>query len=247
MIHDHVGFGFSDKPRKNFTYSIFEHADVATKLWTNLGVKNAILVAHDMGDSIVGEILSRRSRGLLISPLSSEIKGVVFTNGGMKIELSNFRISQSILKSPFGPFMNWLASDFEIFFRQQLISIWSPTYEDLEQRDADIKAIIELSRYRSGHKIAHKTIRYLHDRYNFEYRWLDAIASLDLPCLILWGDSDAVAPISIAHHVHHTSKGQCRVKTLTGVGHFLMLEAPGAWAEEILGFLRGLLKQTLEF
>ncbi len=51
IVHDHVGFGFSDKPVANFTYSVVsEHADVAIKLWSELGVKQGILIAHDMGE-----------------------------------------------------------------------------------------------------------------------------------------------------------------------------------------------------
>ena len=49
-MHDHIGFGFSDKPVTNFTYSVLsEHADVAISLWSQFAAKNAILIAHDMG------------------------------------------------------------------------------------------------------------------------------------------------------------------------------------------------------
>ena len=32
LLYDHIGFGFSDKPKKDFTYSIFELADYSLDL-----------------------------------------------------------------------------------------------------------------------------------------------------------------------------------------------------------------------
>ena len=56
VAFDHVGFGFSDKPVSGFTYSIFEHADVASRLLLDLGLRHIVLVAHDMGDTITTEV-----------------------------------------------------------------------------------------------------------------------------------------------------------------------------------------------
>ena len=42
-----------------------DQADMALALWRKLGVKSAHLVAHDMGDSVLTEILSRRDRNML--------------------------------------------------------------------------------------------------------------------------------------------------------------------------------------
>ena len=40
-------------------------ADNALLLWQQLGIKKAHLISHDMGDSVLTEILSRRQKGLL--------------------------------------------------------------------------------------------------------------------------------------------------------------------------------------
>ena len=37
VIHDHLGFGFSDKPL-DYSYSLIEQADVALQLWKQLGL-----------------------------------------------------------------------------------------------------------------------------------------------------------------------------------------------------------------
>ena len=44
LMYDHIGFGFSDKPKKDFTYSIFELADYSIMLYKRLGLTNIILI-----------------------------------------------------------------------------------------------------------------------------------------------------------------------------------------------------------
>ena len=50
---------------QNFTYSIMDHADNALELWRNLGLQAAHVVAHDMGDSVLAEILTRKVKNQL--------------------------------------------------------------------------------------------------------------------------------------------------------------------------------------
>ena len=38
ILHDHLGFGFSDKP-KDINYSLVKQADIALELWDRLGLK----------------------------------------------------------------------------------------------------------------------------------------------------------------------------------------------------------------
>jgi len=63
VVHDQVGFGLSDKPTTNYTYSLSEAADNTLILWRKLKIKEAHVIAHDMGDSVLTEILARRHRG----------------------------------------------------------------------------------------------------------------------------------------------------------------------------------------
>src|SRR5947209_6403208 len=58
IVHDHLGFGLSDKPR-DYSYALQEQADFALLLWQHLGVKSAHVVAHDYGTSVATELLAR--------------------------------------------------------------------------------------------------------------------------------------------------------------------------------------------
>merc|ERR1712127_180466 len=100
-MFDHLGFGFSDKP-EDLAYSLVEQAEQALALWTNLGIQRAHVVSHDMGDSVLTEILTRLDRGVLPERFNNFFKSITFTNGGMRYHLINMRISQILLKSPIG-------------------------------------------------------------------------------------------------------------------------------------------------
>ena len=73
VMFDHVGFGFSDKPTDpQYIYSIFTAAENALELWRQLKIRSAHIVAHDMGDSVITEILSRRQRNMLPSQIGND-------------------------------------------------------------------------------------------------------------------------------------------------------------------------------
>ncbi len=95
---------------------------------------------------------------------------MTFTNGGMRFHLSNFRLSQSLLITP-------VVADVTVklrsvlpeslhdsFTRAQLRSIWSPSYEDVEQRERDIDHMIIMNKLNGGEDVLPKTISYLKDR-----------------------------------------------------------------------------------
>ncbi|PAA94703.1 hypothetical protein BOX15_Mlig017591g2, partial [Macrostomum lignano] len=246
VMFDHVGFGFSGQLPANYSYSIQDHADVTLAVWKALGVRRCHAVAHDMGDSVLAELLTRHSRGLLPDRFQHGFfQSVTFTNGGMIIGLASLRLSQRILRLPLlGPALAWLgASGLQPpgFVNQQLRSIWGPGADEA-QRNADIADLLDLNREFGAAWNLHRSIRYLDDRFLFEQRWLDSLGSLRLPCRLLWGDSDAVSPQAIPRTLHSRYLPQCRLHFLTGVGHFLMMEAPISWAD----FLISVAKETEE-
>jgi hypothetical protein len=97
ITFDHIGFGFSEKPKSNFTYSLIEHCDNLVRLLKTLKVeRNIHFVAHDMGDSILTEFLTRFQKGLLNfenvdnnnnnnndNNEMNLFKSITFTNGGL--------------------------------------------------------------------------------------------------------------------------------------------------------------------
>jgi len=57
---DMLGMGFSAKPRR-YCYSVLGHADMHERLLEHLGVTSCHVMAHDIGVSVVQELLARRA------------------------------------------------------------------------------------------------------------------------------------------------------------------------------------------
>jgi len=247
LVFDHLGFGFSDKP-EDYTYSLVDQAEQAIQLWMELGIQSAHIVSHDMGDSVLTEILSRYQRGVLPDHFNDFFKSITFTNGGMRYDLINFRLSQSLLTSPFAKTLNELSSrnfngNSDKLARAQLASIWSSTYTNKERMEKDIQQIMMMNKYKGGSTITYKTISYLHDRARFETRWLRSLSQLHLPVQLMWGDDDAVSPMTIpASIADHIDPALLTMTTMKNTGHFLMLEEPEEWARNILSFIDHVVK-----
>ena len=83
IIHDHLGFGFSDKPQ-DYSYSLIEQADVALELWKCLNLNEVSILAHDYGTSIYTEIIARHNKG----QIKLDIQETFLCNGSPHIEFS---------------------------------------------------------------------------------------------------------------------------------------------------------------
>jgi pimeloyl-ACP methyl ester carboxylesterase/transcriptional regulator with XRE-family HTH domain len=65
----------------------------------------------------------------------------------------------------------------------------------------------------------------------------DALPGIDVPTLLLYGDSDSRAPLEVADHLHAAIR-HSRLVVLPGVGHLCNLEAPARFNSEVRSFLR---------
>lgn len=244
IFFDHIGFGFSDKPKEDYEYTLHDHAENALELIKLLNVKSAHFVSHDMGDSVLTEMLTRRQLGLLPAFFDDVFKSVTFTNGGMRYELIDFRIGQKLLITPIiGEFLSSISAKLPFewgkkFKNGQMNSIYSPNADkDLMMEDNIHR--YALIRYNGGSSLMFKLGSYLKDRSRFESRWFRSLKHLDIPCMLFWADSDAVSPMEIPKYLaenvipaeHFTGK------VLKDVGHFLMLEKPKEWSEIVSGFI----------
>ncbi len=94
VIHDHLGFGLSDKPQK-YSYNLEDQATIAIKLWKKLGIEKMHLIAHDYGTSIATEILALDNE----HRLEIDIQSLVLSNGSMLIDMAKLRFIQKLLKN----------------------------------------------------------------------------------------------------------------------------------------------------
>lgn len=155
--------------------------------------------------SVLTEVLTRIQRQLVPSRLAKDfVCSSTFTNGGMLIEHSNFRVTQSLLMR-----FPTLMSMFERLdrshraFRQQLASVWSRSPSiDIEQRDRDIELMLRLNEFNNGmalmgsvvvtytnrinSSVVGRLMGYLNDRYQFQSRWIASLSKSTVPIRFVW-------------------------------------------------------------
>lgn len=236
ILFDMPGYGLSDKPTTNFTYSLFEQAEAVFEVWKHFGVKGGHILAHDMGDSVATEIVARHENHLMPAWFSDGLQSLTFTNGSMVLGLAKLRITQKLLLSWQGKFFNKITT-FKIF-RQQVRS----AHGNDRLSEEDIQVLWEANTLQEGHRKTYLTIRYLNDRKRFEQtRWLPALSQTKLPVHICWGDQDAVARIAMAYYLKEKVNKQATLTIMKGLGHFCQLGSPEQWVSYVGAYFKELL------
>jgi len=227
IVHDHLGFGLSDKPR-DYSYAIHEQTDFALLVWQKLGVRSAHVFAHDYGTSVATELLARWNLGLR----SVSLESVTLSNGSVHIELARLRPIQKLLRNRIlGPLVARLSS--QRVFDRNMRRLWHDP-ATLPQSDLDL--MWELLTRDGGKALLPQITGYLRDRVRYWHRWVGALRECRLPLAFLWGAEDPIAGRALAE-VHHAEAPGSRLTVLDGVGHYPMLEAPGRWTEALLALL----------
>ena len=224
IIHDHLGFGFSDKPLE-YSYSLIEQADVALQLWKQLGLKKITLLAHDYGTSIATEILAKINK----QQVDLEVGKLILCNGSMHIELSQLRTIQKLLKNKItGKWVAKLAS--YSIFKKNISNVY---FDKSQVTEEELNAMWFQLQHKNGRKVIYFISNYLNERYFFWYRWIGALKETQIPTKIVWAKNDPVAVAAIAKLLSKEIPNN-NLFWIENCGHFPMLEKPKEWVASVL-------------
>ena len=224
IIHDHLGFGFSDKPL-NYSYSLIEQADVALQLWKQLGLTKVTLLAHDYGTSVCTEILTRHNR----NQIDLQIDKLILCNGSPHIELSKLRTIQKLLKNKLtGKFVASL-TNYPIFRKNMRNTYFDKT----KATNDELKEMWFQLEYNNGRKVIHLLSNYINERYYYWHRWIGALKETQIPTKIVWAKNDPIAVPAIAEALASEIPNN-ELIWMEKTGHFLMIENPKTWSDLVL-------------
>ena len=223
IIHDHVGFGFSDKPL-DYSYSLIQQADIALQLWKQLGLTDVTLLAHDYGTSIATEIIARDNS----QELTINIKKLMLCNGSIHIELSQLRMIQKLLKGKLGKYIAKL-TNYYIFCK----NIRNVYHDKAKVTNDELHHMWQQIEYNKGKKVIHLVSNYINERYTYWDRWIGALKETKVQTSIIWAKEDPVAVKAIAELLA-TEIPKNKLYWLEKTGHFPMLENPNKWCELVL-------------
>jgi pimeloyl-ACP methyl ester carboxylesterase len=228
VLFDLPGFGLSDKP--NVRYSIRGYADAAEAVARAARLERVLLVTHDLGDSVGGELLARDLEGSLDFVVAQR----VITNGSIYMDLVQLTAGQEMLLAADDEPIDLaaLGLDPERGFKDGLAGTFA-----VPATDEELAAQWELASRADGHQMLTRTIRYIEDRRSEERRYTGAIETHPSPLGIVWGELDPVAVLPMAHRLHEV-RPDSTLTTLPGVGHYPMVEAPDRFAAATAAAIR---------
>lgn len=224
VIHDHLGFGFSDKPL-NYSYSLIEQADFALEIWKKLKLTKVTLLAHDYGTSVATEIVARHNK----RQTNLEIEQLILCNGSVHIEYSKLRFIQKLLKNSYtGKFVASLTT--YSIFSKNMRNIY---FDKSKATDHELKEMWNQIEFNDGKKVIHQLTNYINERYFFWHRWVGALKETQIPTKIIWAKNDPIAIPKIAELLLEEIPNN-ELYWMENCGHFLMLENPNEFIKALL-------------
>lgn len=231
VLFDFLGFGLSDKPDRH--YGIDLHADTTVAVLEALDIDRCVLVTHDMGDTVGGEVLARTMpQGSVPGdparptppPVELDVVARVVTNGSIYLDLAELTEGQKRLwalpDERLGDELGALVGGEGLAVG--LAKVFHPDHQPDAAQRAALVASIE---YNDGHLLMPRLIRYLDDRRRAEARYTGAIESHPSPLAILWAQQDPVAVAAMGAQLAER-RSDAYLERLEGFGHYPMIEDP---------------------
>jgi len=214
VAFDMLGFGFSDKPNHR-NYSIHGQADIVEALICAKSLTQFHVLAHDYGDTVAQELLSRQMERINAGTWLS----CCFLNGGLFPETHRALLTQKLLLSPIGPIISKLGG------YKQFIKSFSKVFgKDTKPSDTELQTFWGIINENGGGHIFHNLITYINDRLEHRERWVSALQKSTVPLALINGSAD---PISGEHMVARYQQLNCRLDylgRLPAIGHYPQVE-----------------------
>lgn len=188
LAFDYVGYGFSEKPF-DYDYSLFDMADMVDSLLVHLNIQNNVyFISHDMGDSVLQELIRRAT---LNNQNHFKISQAVLLNGAIMTDIIKPTLGQHLLRIKF---VNKLVVNF--FFKYQLMKpSFSSIFGSLNKpSSSELYDFYLTIRYNNGYLNLPKTIQYMTEREHYGHVWYDALNETSIPCMFIFGPADPINP-----------------------------------------------------
>ena len=214
---DYIGYGFSDKPF-NYTYSLFDNADLLDRLLLNLNILNINLIAHDIGDSVAQELLRRYN----LNQLNFKINNVVLTNGGIFYDIYKPVLSQILLRTDgINNFFAKYVFNNQYLFQNSFKNVFGRLYRSNPELIEDLHDFFSIITYKHGHLNLPLTIKYLDERQQYNEVWLNAWTETSVKTMLIFGPDDPINPdAKYSYKMVHDLSNIKFVKLNPLIGHY---------------------------
>jgi pimeloyl-ACP methyl ester carboxylesterase len=207
---DAPGAGDSSDPPEDF--GITGYADCLAGFVDALGLRKPHIVGLSFGGALALEFCRRHRSVPAKLVLASAYAG---WTGSLPADVAGARLEQALRLSESTP---------DELVDQLLPTMFAslPPAEDVEAFGASLAAFHPAG-FRAMARASHEDVR-------------DALRTIAIPTLLLYGDKDERAPLAVAGDLHAAIPG-ARLVVLPGVGHVCNIEAPDRFNDEVRAFL----------
>lgn len=221
IMFDYPGFGFSTKPQ-HYPYSLLTYADALEAVMRHFGITRTFAVAHDIGASVLLEVLRR---GTL------NITRLVLLNTSIvpqpRVHQSLYVARRILLHPVLGPLIGQLRLIQRPVLARMLNALFARTLTQQELRN--FWALVHTG---DGPRIYHRLVTYMDERDQYEQVWLAALRHHSAPLALVWGEADPIATPAVADAIARL-RPDAVITRLADIGHYPHWDAPEATARAI--------------
>lgn len=218
VLFDFLGFGLSAKPPDG-DYSLFTQADRVERVLAALELDTVVFAAHDVGDTVLAELLQRANEGRL----DITVLGAAMTNGSIFIDLVQLTDGQQFLLSlPNEVLQGSFGTHATATGLRASFPAGRPDPDELD-------AIVALVHHRDGDLLMPRLIRYIEERRANQERWTAGLRDFAGPIAAYWGDLDPIAVPAMADRLAaiRTAAGHpVTIEHWADAGHWPIVELP---------------------
>jgi len=196
-------------------------------LLVHLGVESAHILAHDVGDSVAQELLSRHEFSEQAYGAFG-IESITWLNGGLFNEAYTPRLMQKVMsRTPLGDIMSPLqGSPLSLRLIEPTINEMFGPNTKPSRRMLDL--FHEILEYNDGKRVMHKVGRFVNDRYAHRNRWVRAMRQTAVPMRLIDGPVDPNSGRHMAQRYLEVIPNPDVVMLDDDIGHWPQIEAPDA-------------------
>lgn len=231
IIPDMPGMGFSDKP-VNYSYSFGDYANMFCSLLSELKVETVHILAHDLGNSVVQELLSQQQE----KTLKFKITSIAFLNGGLFSDVYKPRFIQVLLsKSP-----SFIGKRLSRLMSKKMVSKATAEVFGKNTKPSEMlqQQFWEILNYNNGKSIAYLLGRLVFQKEKYQERWITAMQQTNIPMCFINGPADPNSGIHMAVRYKQLIP-DANVKLLQeDIGHWPQIEAPDSVLENYFEFIK---------
>lgn len=221
-IPDLLGYGYSDRPKIDYTPSLF--IGMIRQFMDQLGVSRASLIGNSMGGGIAWAFAlahpERVDKLVLIDSIPPQVVPAVRN-----------RLLRWFLAIRHVPLLPYLAMALRTR-RMVRTVLMEAIYDDRLVTDVVVERQYQIGRIAGTARVMASTVRYADE----VARYADALETLRKPTLIVWGEQDELFPVAVGSQLHASIRDSEMV-VIKGSGHMPMWEKPDETNQAILEFL----------